>query len=419
MKLAFLLLLAAIEGVSQAPEPGEALYQAGDFAKARQVLEKDIASDKAPAKAHFWLAYTYLAIGERDRAIAQFEAYLHDNPADEDALYALGKTYAQLAEMSLERIFQLDAESARAYQMRGIRFELEKSWKEAIQAYEHAIQLDPKIRGLYSSIGRIELRERGNRPAAEAAYGNELPALTGKRKTDRESGMLLMEAGKPRDSLPFLLRWRAAEPTSPDAHYYLGEAFTDLKVGTIRRLKEVNPRSYRLHQILAEDYASVHDRADAIAEYRQVIAMQPRVPGVHYELAKLLSDTSIEEAVTLLKTELLIDPQHYPAKGLLGRIYVALHQPDAAVPLLEEALAAKPDALEPRQALGQAWVAKRNFPKALECYRAVAERNPADEQIHFLLAQAYTAMGRPDEAARERALHREVLREVLKKAATR
>ena len=72
-----------------------------------------------------------------------------------------------------------------------------------------------------------------------------------------------------------------------------GEAFTDLKVQSIRRLKESNPRSYRLHQILAEDYASVHDRAQAIAEHRQVISMQPRLPGVHYELARLVSDTAI------------------------------------------------------------------------------------------------------------------------------
>ncbi|MDQ6706886.1 MAG: tetratricopeptide repeat protein, partial [Acidobacteriota bacterium] len=159
----------------------------------------------------------------------------------------------------------------------------------------------------------------------------------------------------------------------------------------------------------------VHDRAQAIAEYRQVLTMQPQLPSVHYELARLLSDTAIEEAVQLLKAELRIDPQHYLAKGLLGRIYVATHQADAAIPLLTDALAAKPDLLEPRKALGQAWAEKKEFAKVLECYRAVEERYPSDEQIHFLLAQAYTALGKPDDAARERELHQAVLRQ----AATR
>lgn len=396
-------------------QSGEALYRAGDFAHARRVLESEAASGKASPKTNFWLAYTYAALGERDKAIAQFEAYLHDNPTDEDVLYALAKTYAQLAEMSLERIFQIDSESGRAYQMRGIRFELEKSWKEAIRSYERAAQLDPKIRGLFSSIARIDSQELGDKQAAQAALKKELPPIRGTPATDRDRGILSMEKGQPKDSLPFLLRWRGAESVSPDVYYYLGEAFTDLKVDTIRRLKQANPRSYRLHQILAEDYASVHDRAQAIAEYRQVLTMHPQLPGVHYELARLVSDTAIGEAVELLKAELLIDPQHYLAKGLLGRIYVATHQADAAIPLLQDALAAKPDLLEPRKALGQAWAEKKEFAKALQCYRAVEERNPSDEQIHFLLAQAYAAVDKPEDAARERELHQAALRQ----AATR
>ena len=410
--MAVLLVFLAGRATSQS---GEALYRAGDFAHARRVLESEAASGKASPKTNFWLAYTYAALGERDKAIAQFEAYLHDNPTDEDVLYALAKTYAQLAEMSLERIFQIDSESGRAYQMRGIRFELEKSWKEAIRSYERAAQLDPKIRGLFSSIARIDSQELGDKQAAQAALKKELPPIRGTPATDRDRGILSMEKGQPKDSLPFLLRWRGAESVSPDVYYYLGEAFTDLKVDTIRRLKQANPRSYRLHQILAEDYASVHDRAQAIAEYRQVLTMHPQLPGVHYELARLVSDTAIGEAVELLKAELLIDPQHYLAKGLLGRIYVATHQADAAIPLLQDALAAKPDLLEPRKALGQAWAEKKEFAKALQCYRAVEERNPSDEQIHFLLAQAYAAVDKPEDAARERELHQAALRQ----AATR
>lgn len=412
MKLAVLSVFLAASAASQS---GETLYRAGDFAQARRVLESEAASGKSSPKTNFWLGYTYAALGERDKAIAQFEAYLHDNPSDEDVLYALAKTYAQLAEMSLERIFQIDPESGRAYQMRGIRFELEKSWKEAIRCYERAGQVDPKIRGLYSSIARIQSRELGEKQAAQAELKKELPPFRGTPATDRDRGILLMEKGQPKESLHFLLRWRAAESGSPDVYYYLGETFTDLKVNTIRRLKQSNPRSYRLHQILAEDYASVHDRAQAIAEYRQVLRMQPQLPAVHYELARLLSDTAIDETVELLKAELRIDTQHYLAKGLLGQIYVALHQMDAAIPLLTDALAAKPDLLEPRKALGQVWAEKKEFAKALECYRAVEERDPSDEQIHFLLAQAYTAMGKQDDAARERELHQAV----LKQAATR
>ncbi|MEJ7605267.1 MAG: hypothetical protein WKF37_03145 [Bryobacteraceae bacterium] len=38
-------------------------------------------------------------------------------------------------------------------------------------------------------------------------------------------------------ALPELTAWREREPQNVDVYYYLGEAFTDLKVTTIRRLK--------------------------------------------------------------------------------------------------------------------------------------------------------------------------------------
>ncbi|MEJ7605266.1 MAG: tetratricopeptide repeat protein [Bryobacteraceae bacterium] len=156
-------------------EPGGAeLYNAGDFARARVVLEREAASGTAPPDAHFWLGYTYLALGIRDRAVGEFEKYLKSKPDDEDVLYALARTYAQLAEMSLQRIFQLDPASARSFQMRGIRFELESSWAEAIAQYASAAKLDATMPGVFAAIGRIHDKELRNQEAARRAYESEL-----------------------------------------------------------------------------------------------------------------------------------------------------------------------------------------------------------------------------------------------------
>jgi tetratricopeptide (TPR) repeat protein len=437
---------------SWAQQPGGAeLYQAGDYERARAVLEREAANGAASPETHFWLGYTYLALAARDRAAAEFEAYLQSKPDDEDVLYALARTYAHLAEMSLQRIFQIDPASARSYQMRAIRFELESSWKEAIAQYEKAAELDPEMPGVFAAIGRIYEKELRDIAKAQIAYEVELarfplnreantflskhqdqkkpqanleacfekdpqacPVRPPRRKDQRAA--YLLSRKEPEKALPELLAWRSQEPQRTDVYYYLGEAFTDLKVRTIQRLKQARPQSFRLHQLLGESYASTHRKAEAIQEYRRAVELSPKTPGLHYELARLIADTETEQAIEHLRTELELDPQHYMAQALLGRIYVVLQQPDNALPLLEKALAARPGLLEARKSLGQALAAQKEFAKALEQYDQVANEQQADEQIHFLRAQALQALGRTGEAAEARKRHQQVLREISEQA---
>ncbi len=385
---------------------GEQLYQAGRFAEARDALLRESRSTRATPQTYFWLGYAELALGNKPGAIQPFETYLEANPKDEDVLYALTRTYAQLAEMSLERIFAIDPKSARAYQMRAIRFELEKEWPKALESYEAALKLDPQLRGVWSSTARIYARELNDAPRSRAAAAKE------PRQPSPSPGIALLEKKRPREALPQLLQWRSAQPQNPNAYYYLGEAYTDLKVDAIQRLRTANSTSYRLHQVLAESYASTHRRDEAVAEYRQVLKLQPELPGVQFELARLLTDSAPEEARTLLEQELRIDPEHFSAKSLLGQLLVGLHEGEKAIPLLESALAARDKLAGARQALGKALVETGKPRAALAHLLRVEREEPDGEQVHFLLAQAYRALGMAAEAAKEMALHEQVTRKL-------
>lgn len=385
---------------------GEQLYLAGRFDEALRALTEEIRGGKATPRTHFWLGYTHLALGNKPAAIEPFETYLSASPGDEDVLYAVAKTYAQLAEMSLERIFALDPQSARAWQMRGIRFELEQEWNKALEAYERALRTDPGLRGVWLAIARIQEKELRMPDRARQARLKE------PKGPPPNSGVALLEKKQPAGALSHLTRWRAAAPQDPNAYYYLGEAYTDLKVATIQRLRAAHPASYRLHQVLAENYASIHKKDEAVAEYRQVLKLQPELPGVHYELARLLTDSAPQEARALLEKELAVDPAHYLAKSLLGQVLVALRESANAIPLLQDALDAKDSMPEARRALGKALLDTGNAEAALPHLERVAREKPDDDQVHFLLAQAYRALGKPQEAAREMQVHQSLLRRV-------
>ena len=442
-----ILALVSCSAYSAQQGRGARLYQAGDYAQAAEVLEAELRSGAADDQTRFWLGYTYLALRARDKAVEQFEAYLIDQPRDEDVLYALARTYAQLAEMSLQEIFRLDSRSSRAYQMRGIRFELEKSWMEALDQYAVAAKLDPSLPQIYASIGRIYKQELNNAGAAATAYLKELerfpanrdaneffaktlgkaeasrivtscyPRATAKcpvpsRKDRVRYVTFLLAQERPSEALQILLPWRAEGSANPDVYYLLGEAFTDLKVRTIRRLKSANPKSPRLHQLLAESYASTHQKAEALVEYREVLRLSPSTPGVNYEAARLLADTNPQDAVGHLLSELELDRDNHLAKSLLGRLYVVLQKPDAAVPVLREVLAARASLTDARKALGQAYAALGEHLSALHEYDQVVKAEPSDEQVHFLRAQALAQLGRHEEADNARRKHAAVLKDI-------
>src|SRR5947207_13198835 len=102
-------------------------------------------------------------------------------------------------------------------------------------------------------------------------------------------------------------------------------------------------------------------------------------------------------------------PPHNLAITLLGRVYVILRRPDEAIPLLETALRQRPGLMEAQKALGQAWMGKQDFARALAPLQAVAASEPEDDQIHFLLAQAWRGLGKPEKAAKEMQLHQQIL----------
>ncbi|MEJ7607039.1 MAG: tetratricopeptide repeat protein [Bryobacteraceae bacterium] len=56
------------------PPGGAELYRAGEFERARIVLEREVTAGTAEPETHFWLGYTHLALGARDRAVASFES---------------------------------------------------------------------------------------------------------------------------------------------------------------------------------------------------------------------------------------------------------------------------------------------------------------------------------------------------------
>src|SRR3989442_15186848 len=89
---------------------------------------------------------------------------------------------------------------------------------------------------------------------------------------------------------------------------------------------------------------------------------------MHFYLALVYEQTSRnDEALAEFKDALRLDPKNFPANLLLGRMYIKQQKAADALPLLQKAATLRPDATDP----------------------------------HRLLADAYTQLGRDENASRE------------------
>jgi tetratricopeptide (TPR) repeat protein len=118
---------------------------------------------------------------------------------------------------------------------------------------------------------------------------------------------------------------------------------------------QLDPQSWRVHQVLAQTDAESEHHEEAVAEYLEAIKLAPHQPGLHEELgSEYRMLVHIPEAEAAYRQELQIDPNNVLARYKLG--VIAVEKGDAATgkQLIEDALKEKPDLLNADYNLGRA-----------------------------------------------------------------
>jgi predicted Zn-dependent protease len=188
----------------------------------------------------------------------------------------------------------------------------------------------------------------------------------------------IARGGRVTDLEPFLNRWCELRPHDPAPFHarldmWLRLFVVDRALEDANRLAELEPGNDDVARTRARLLAQVGRFADADAETSRLLAARPGDPALIFLRADVLHQSGDRtRAATLLEPLLARDPPYVPAARLRGIIYAQADPPDPerAIPLLRQALAA------------QATAADRN-------------------QSRYHLAQMLFRAGRTDEARRE------------------
>lgn len=317
---------------------------------------------------------------------------------------------------------------------------------KAIEAYEKLAKLVPNVPEVhadlataYYSAGRLDeaateakVALKGKPALANARYildaslaegGHCQEALTGLEKDyPRATGPLKLALGlggfrcsmaqEQADNALEFARWLNHDyPDDPDVLYLSAHFYSDLSDDASQRLLAKAPNSYQAHQMSAEVLEMQGKTNDAIAEYRKVLAMNPHLPGIHFEVGRLLLEgqptpPALAQAKNEFEEELKIDPRNPGAEGELGEMAWQARDWDDAVTHFRAALKIDPGNEAALVGLGKSLLSAGRASEAVGPLEMASRMAPADPTAHYQLSFAYRHLGRSADADKEMAAYR-------------
>jgi arylsulfatase A-like enzyme/cytochrome c-type biogenesis protein CcmH/NrfG len=190
------------------------------------------------------------------------------------------------------------------------------------------------------------------------------------------------EPGKARAALEKLL---LVDDKSVMALVHLGHL--ELTAGNYKKAAEYLRRS---HELRPDDAAGALDYARALEGNHDLIG-----------------------ARDVLQESLKTNPNQFAARLLLGQIYFRSGGADAALDQLEAAALLQPENLEAKTSIARVLISQKRFADAADLLEPEAQSSVQDADVFSLLAQAYTGVGRREDARRAES-HAQALRKPKK-----
>jgi tetratricopeptide (TPR) repeat protein len=228
-------------------------------------------------------------------------------------------------------------------------------------------------------------------------------------KLNRAAGEALIHLYSESNDLPKAVSvidvLRAKNPTDVKLIYTAYQMYTDLASEAMITLSLVSPDSPEMHRLMANESMRYGDRVTSINHLREAIKLDPKLPGIHLELADALNSPleggNKEEAEKEYKLALVENPNDEVAECRLGEIAAGRGDLQESYARYSHAIALQPTEPLANLGLAKALAAMKQPDKAAALLEGVIQRDPTNEIAHFRLSSVYRQLGRADDAKRE------------------
>jgi tetratricopeptide (TPR) repeat protein len=326
---------------------------------------------------------------------------------DRKAAEYLKEGKAAMAISELQSVVALDPNNVDARGNLGVVLFFQGDYTNAIPQLRAALKAKPTVWKIQALLGIAEKRT-GQISAGQRDLETAFPKVQD-RKIRIDSGMELIElysgAGDLDKAAAVVADLRKLDPTDENLLYTAYRIYSDLAAESMLSLSIVDPNSARMHQAIAHELAKRGDTPGAIENYRAAIKLDPKLPGIHFELAEMLSTLSTlegrAEAEKEYKAALEANPLDEQAESRLGDIALQRDDLQEANARFSKALQLQPNDAEADVGLAKVYMTMDQPKKAEPLLLHAIELDPTSALAHFRLSTVYRQTGRLAEAKTE------------------
>jgi tetratricopeptide (TPR) repeat protein len=287
--------------------------------------------------------------------------------------------------------------------------------QDAIAPCRKALKLKPSLAfaQYFLALGLSEAGDcKGALPLLEKDYPRVEDASL-RRVVGLDGARCAMSVDEPDKAVDFLQWLKHDFAKDPEVLYLRMHLFSELSTRASQELLLGVPDSYQARQMRAEVLEMQGRTAEAIAEYREILAKEPQVPGIHYQIGRLLlagkRDPATEDAARKeFEEELQLNAADEGAEYELGELAREARQWDEAIQHFGRAVRIDPRFHQALIGLGKSLIAAGRPVEALAPLEKAASVAPGEAVAHYQLSFAYLRVGRGVEAKREMALFQEI-----------
>lgn len=326
---------------------------------------------------------------------------------EQKAHQLLNQKKPALAAKEFAAVVALDPSNIDAQANLGVLLFFQNEYAQAEPHLRKAVEQQPGLTKIRALLGMCE-RNLGKTELARTDLQAVVGQLT-EAGVQIQVGLELIEIYTAAQELPkaaaVVETLRQGSPTDPRVLYAAYRIYSDLAGEAMLDLSVAAPESGQMHQAMAHELNRERDIPGAIANYRKALAIDPKLPGIHYELAEALhASTDLKlraEAEEQYKLAVAANNRDEKSLSRLGDLAVEKDDFNGAIGYYKQALAIAPDDADATLGLAHVYIEKDESASALPLLEPLVAADPSNVLAHYRLSTAYRKLKRPEDAKRE------------------
>jgi Tfp pilus assembly protein PilF len=327
---------------------------------------------------------------------------------------ALQANNQALATQEFQAALKLDPDNAEAHANLGVMAFFRGDCPDAEPEFQSALHSGPNLIKAQALLAICE--KRLGQPSAQADLENAFSNLKDPKLRTQVGVQLAdfyFQEGDLDHTLPVVRSLVDSDPDNVDLLFFAQRIYSELADNTMNKLALLAPESARMQQLIAEQLINAGDLKGAIEHYRKAIAADPRLPGMHFELAEaileLSNDASARAAAQQeLDAAVKTDGDSSRVECALGHLALLESRSDAAYAYYRLAYKLNPSEVEAQLGLAAILVDQDKPQEAVQYLRSAVKADPMNANAHYRLARICHTLHLTEEEENEIKLYQEI-----------